>query len=1217
MPLQRTFTNLEASAIYAILEALVCEAAVKSEEFLSQHFDKPFKLCQTTKPLKLPKYMPSMGYFLFSSNQDRHKWATMMWGLQSLPSLTIETFDWALRQPFHEAILLASNSLDVRYLTNFWRGMRIVVRRLNQELVTHSLRAMDGNIYLIGLSQFQFQEPFVLDILASYDRLLTISPNDYWEALGSISPTTIVESVYRGPYISVFLKSVDTKAPYDNSSIHLITTWLTPFINSLQPSSQPAVCRAIARQFMDHLQEAHFPEVIRSHLLKKGLSIIASILETLDSTLGRLKGSVSPVVITEVLEVVETFKDVIFITAATRETNSNGAELSRAAANVLRYAFALDCRRLANDVKNVLQESPIHHKTGLSEALWSALVSKLPRYGTPLAQSVFPGFEISSTVEEITIHSQMTTECKSQAQEVNVTVSNFHGIQAEIFRTVGDFSPRDLDVIFASKSTALPVIAALFSSNDALFNAAVQVIKNVSAESTRPEAIGHLMKSSCQLTMSSLTSTVRKICVQKTFPSFPRLLKTSGDVLDALTNYETGLLRFKTFSQPETAEIAVFWDSQWTALRVIFLYTERLWGRNYSKDDLKEFCRDTIQFAERLFDDYSAFSNAMDSIARAQGTETKLSSQKIGKGLLDAPTSILSDLVKWLRLVDSYLLSILTRLVCKVLTQLALYGMAVSEDGLSFIEGIVTGKIRTNLLPTQKAELRQALECFGPRAFESAIVNDSKSRKGPENSRKYSSIEGQPKPSKSSKQKTIDIESWKGKSASKEGDVSGGLDDDDDVLVAAEISMRPKKPEPPLSKPVGNSSNPLLANGRKTFREKQAELEAAKRHKLLASSQQSDDFRRKRELEREEKKRRDLAQVARMKNKDMVNPLNSGAGSALRGLAGIVGKDHTPPNGLMVASDESSEEDSDDSSLNELFSTPKKAKNPPNAQDVDNSKLQSMKRVPIQGPTKKTKLIRSNHDMRARLAPNLRPLHETILGWNFFHNGDFPPNSVKDDYTLVSNVFFHPKSYQEIFTQLHALEAWQGILKAKEELAGLKPFEIKITTRATVDAFIELNTSVSLVEGKELGIGEADIILISKGSHPVRESRQANCLARVSRINRKKGVMDITYKVLPGNPLIGTLNPGVTLTAIKVTSITPLEREYGALSGLPFYDLCDEILKGEPSPLLPYTSKSLDPVSAVYSVNTAQAKAIKSAMENDCFTLIQGYVSIQCKTFMS
>jgi senataxin len=97
--------------------------------------------------------------------------------------------------------------------------------------------------------------------------------------------------------------------------------------------------------------------------------------------------------------------------------------------------------------------------------------------------------------------------------------------------------------------------------------------------------------------------------------------------------------------------------------------------------------------------------------------------------------------------------------------------------------------------------------------------------------------------------------------------------------------------------------------------------------------------------------------------------------------------------------------------------------------------------------------VRSAKDMRARLAPDLSSLHRTILAWDFFTNGDLPPNSGRTDYSLVSNAFRDPIEYQRTFEPLLILEAWQGFQSSKEE-GTFKPFEVKVATRLSVDSFV-------------------------------------------------------------------------------------------------------------------------------------------------------------------
>jgi senataxin len=310
-----------------------------------------------------------------------------------------------------------------------------------------------------------------------------------------------------------------------------------------------------------------------------------------------------------------------------------------------------------------------------------------------------------------------------------------------------------------------------------------------------------------------------------------------------------------------------------------------------------------------------------------------------------------------------------------------------------------------------------------------------------------------------------------------------------------------------------------------------------------------------------------------------------------------LGKDHAAKGeGLMHSSDES---DDDDGDIDEdLFGIKKtKIKTGP--------KTNIINAVKVQMPVKKKRVVRSARDMRARLAPDLTSLHRAILGWDYFHEGDFPPNSRPDMYSKVLSTFRTPNDYQSTFEPLLTLEAWQGFVKAREENQA-KPYEVRITSRASVDAFQEVGSTMTHAENREIFVSEGDIILLSKTKNPT--ANEPSCLARVFKVKRKQQHIEVSYRVVPANPLSSSLNPNNAVYGTKIQSITSLEREYGALKGLQYYDLCDEIIRAKPSPLLTYGDKHTDPLIENYNVNKAQAKAIKSAIDNDAFTLIQGYV---------
>lgn len=652
----------------------------------------------------------------------------------------------------------------------------------------------------------------------------------------------------------------------------------------------------------------------------------------------------------------------------------------------------------------------------------------------------------------------------------------------------------------------------------------------------------------------------------KTFASAPRMIHTGTDIVDTLCDTESGILRTRKLTdRREALALQRLWEYQWQALTTIFDETEAWHLRGNDKSVMLEFCRDTIQFADLLFDQYSVFASAIVGVDLGQEKSAR-------ENLLKSPTATMSGMVKWLRLKDEYLATTLIGLVAKLLRRLGeLNVTTVKEDALNFIEGVaVKSTVKTILTPREKAELVRALEAYYKRPVITASTAALK---------KQTRITAFTRP--------VDV--------SGTTTPSGATSDDafDDSSVPDEVLMQ-------LSRSVELNKARLASQPQKKAESTSKESTPIAKP-ARASAANIESFRERREKEKEAKRKRDLAELVRLKKSlppRGVAEQTAGQGSGLNGI-GVKGKDHTPAESMMVSSGSESDSETDDDFDKELFG--RKKSKPDVVREYEESRKRFLKQ---QGPVKKVKQLRSAKDMRARLAPDLSSLHRTLLNWDFFAGSDLPPNSERTDYTLVSNVFRDPIEYQKTFEPLLVLEAWQGFQSAKED-STFKPFEIKVNSRLSVDSFIEVST-VMQVDIKDLGLGEADIVLLSKSKTPATDAEAPHCLARVCGINKKKGNVEVTYRVNPGISISSSLSPGVTIWGARITSLTPLEREYGALMALQYYDLCEEVIKAKPSPILNYSDAIIRPIAENYKVNPAQAKAVKSALDNDAFTLIQG-----------
>lgn len=1204
---------LELSSQLSLFEALSCQAFLADPILVRDYLDEPFQLIQTNKRLVLAHYVPAATIFLFDPSPNRCSWAVQAWAKYPSP-ISNGDFEFAVRDPLLQNLKKASEpTTDIGFVQRLWFGVGRIIDKLDNDLITHSLRAMEVDVFRIALEHLQINTEGLRFILQAMQKLLEVAPKDYWESMGAISPTTVIEQVFNSPHYDGFILQAKAEERFETSALKDMLSWIKPFMESLQTGHQAQACRSLTFQLMDRLQTPRFPLDARIECYRTGLGVLSWTLSNCNKEDMILK-PVGRIVAAETLEVASTYiKRILDI--PTLSMNDDGyATLADHCLRTVKVALALECRSLRMDQETLKLKQEIHPGfCSYSPIIWEAVVSHLDRGNVVVARAALAGISDLTGLEKFRIGGG--EGFSKEKSEFNITFGNLTHLVCQMLERINDFSPDDLDTLFRHSDTATALVAALFSPDASTYEAGVNLIKSISSASARKEAIGHLLLPFFSTTLNSFSWAIRRIVQNKSFASCPRMLKTCTDVLDILSDSQDGLLRTRSISDlAEIKAVESFWEHQWLALRVIYEMTEE-WGKAHVADSsvLKEFCRDTMQLSERLFDQYSVFASAVDSAVsvKQEPGGDKPSDKVAGKELLKHPARTMEVMVKWLRLRDLYLASTSVKLIRKLLDRLSEWGMTLPEEPCRFLEQVVQGspQKRTHLTPQERAELARALEANLGRSI---LYMDTSEKASPTLNSRPRDLSKDPARSsdhsgssseKSKKTKTgiIDLEAWKSKAKSAYR-VVNILDDDefgDSDIADQEILSASRSVE--LFKAQQASRTSRTSNTRAKLPKT---LSNSKPENRLQVDQVS--FREKREKEKEAKKKRDADALAILKKRaaERTNTERvAGEGSALSSI-GLKGKDHAPQAASMMVSS-GSDSDSDGELDQELFKGGSRLSKVSAA--VRDYHLSKSQRVKEQGPIKKMRQVRSAKDMRARLSPDLTSLHKTVLGWDFFHAGDFPPGSEREDYSLVTSTFRTPLDYQNIFEPLLVLEAWQGFLKSKEE-GNFKPFEIKIANRLTVDSFVEVSTTMSIAQRKELGIGEADVVLLSKAQSPAAGANQPHCFARISKISQKKNSMDIdvAYRVNVGNGLIASMAPHVTIYGIKVSSLTTLEREYGALLGLQYFDLCDEIIKAKPSPLLKYSEHQLAPLVASYKINIAQAKAVRSAIDNDAFTLIQG-----------
>jgi senataxin len=1214
-PKDRTFRSVAPSSLLAIYEVLANPRLLRNEK-VGPIFKEVFKLIQTNSNLNVVVYVPALIKFLFESDE---LWR--IWALKSLSKIkkppTAAQFEWAIQDPLTSAMYRVSAGLSYAdtFLRDFWCGMTLIVGVLDKNRITHSLRGLSVDIYKLALEHLQYDSPILRFILQTITSLLTKSPTDFWDAYGVVTPVTIIEQIFSSPWFDKFLKESNPQDRSPTSALQDMIGWVEPFMNSLKLQACIMACKTLVTECMKRVGNQDIPPHVRFVLLDLALNTLSLTIKKLSEEAFTSNSGSHRASIVDAMQIVEDNIGIILTICKSPRLSSilgvpqGDSELQSRyeekggmsiGLRLIKFALALDCRCVQADHLAILTTEEVDHDSfTYSRKLWESISKSFDYNSQPFARAVFGSITALIGLEKFKVERDDKKAAAKRAFNLNYGVLT--STISHVLNLISEYDATALDPIFETVDTANSALSCLFSPENDVQEAALNIIKQLSNEISRQDAISHLLKAKNLKTTSlfSMAWALRRVAKSQTFSWNPGLLKVNNDVLDVLCNSQDGLLRIDHFPSKGPSDVNVvasYWDHLWLAVRVIFETTEK-WGTQNTMDQMRDFARDTIEFAERLFDQYPVFQAALDSMRQRDNDSVEeyapVAEELLEKGsaqlTLTPPTRALESMVKWLRLKDEYLLSILTNLVCSLLRRLGQNTMPINEETLEFITGVaLTKKTKSILTEQQKAELVQSLKqnrkdfkvSFKSESEKVASMSQSKITKWSGSGAEAAQTGAKPT---LVKREVIDLDKWRAKAIASK--TTAALDSDDfeaadsDLIKSLSSGVERLK-KSALSQQLGMRPSPTGPSMIEKHKEAQAKA-----------------FKEKRQKEQEEKRLRDQRQIALLKPKARPVPAGAG-GTGLLGL-GVKGKEHSVPNSnaMMLSDDSGSSSDSDDEpSKFRLGSTRAAAL----LKEKRDGNLKALRR-----PVQKIKQVRSLKDTRARLAPDLTKLHKVILEWDLFADSVLPPNAGQDDYRMVTSTFSTARDYQQTFEPLLALECWQSFQKAKEEDVS-KPFEITIANRMTVDSFIEVNSSISLADCKAYGIGESDIILISKGSTPMSQPDQPHCLARIHSITRKKAQADITYRINQGNSLTVLLTPKAVLYGVRIGSLTPLEREYGALVGLQYYDLCEEVLEAKPSPILEYAPARLKPLQDIYKLNSAQAKAVASAMDNDAFTLIQG-----------
>ena len=199
-------------------------------------------------------------------------------------------------------------------------------------------------------------------------------------------------------------------------------------------------------------------------------------------------------------------------------------------------------------------------------------MQQLDQRNIPLARAALSGINGLTGLEKF--ETKKDVAHKKQKSDFNIRLGHFTHLVCLMLERINDFDPSDLDELFHHPTTATALVASLFSPDASTFEAGVNLMKSISSESARKEAVRHILNPYFETTLDSLSRSLRRIAQTQSFASCVRMLKTCNDVLDILCNSQNGLLRTKQLQgRSEVIALENFWKHQWIILTMIYQMT--------------------------------------------------------------------------------------------------------------------------------------------------------------------------------------------------------------------------------------------------------------------------------------------------------------------------------------------------------------------------------------------------------------------------------------------------------------------------------------------------------------------------------------------------------------------------------------------------------------------------------------------------------------------
>jgi len=563
------------------------------------------------------------------------------------------------------------------------------------------------------------------------------------------------------------------------------------------------------------------------------------------------------------------------------------------------------------------------------------------------------------------------------------------------------------------------------------------------------------------------------------------LVRCFTDVLDVLSNRTDGLLFDLGFTakHPKTIRrLPALWKRMCTAISAIIKLCPA-WSRRWPAGEMVLWMRDALIFARELLPQRRVIESAAvvasnpSSSSRLSDSPGKLSNS--GIGMVQDLQAVLRSVLEWLRLTDMELLYQAYTLMMDLFDTFRETRIPPLKGTLADVRRHVESQLekkKARVGVMSKLTTAQLENILGKiEEWEEEVL-----------------VPSSPPVFDKVKEKSV-------KSESDRIIIEDSTSDDDVLLVSESIRKKPIRMRPALTlktkkeypKPSASKSVSALAPKPKKH------LSALDRIRQQAKSQSW-------RFHKEDRDQREKSETS-----EGILPDPFVGSKPMVPLPKAPSKPPSTKSSTSPSEESSSDEEEagvDNSALGSLAAlhkSPKKA-----AKQKQRGVIFDFKRPAFGGSSIATKAQGDSRPslprQRPRYVPNLLPLHQVILNWNYDHDGPVPSFKGRPPELLrVPNVFRGHAHYLDVFHPLLLVECWNALIKSKSE--NLDVVEVRVSGRLYADMWVEINVSHTGSRPQGWFLSDTDIVLLK---HPSGKS----VLAKVHATNRQRDNIGATLR---------------------------------------------------------------------------------------------------------